>query len=356
MTPQTVRRLFASTLALLLAAVAPLAPAQAEPTFKIAWSVYTGYMPWPYAEHAGLIDKWAKKYGIKIEVTQVNDYIEAINQYTGGKFDGVTATIMDGLAIPAVGGVDTTVLIVCNYSEGNDGIILKGKDKTIADLKGKKVNLVQYSISHYMLDLAFEKHGIDAGSVKLQNISDADFIAAFQANDIDAVVAWNPAYIELKQLPDISVVFDSKEIPGDLVDGFLINTKTLKEHPEIGKALVGAWFEAMDIIKADDEKGKAARKFMAETSGATIESFEAQLGTTHFYTAGAAATFARSPEMATQMDKIRTFIFDNDLMGNAAKTKDAVGIALPGKTLGDEPNVKLRIDDTFMQMAADNKL
>lgn len=356
MTLRSLRHTFAAMLAVLLAAMASLAPAQAEPSFKIAWSVYTGYMPWPYAQHAGLIDKWAKKYGIKIEVTQVNDYIEAINQYTGGKFDGVTATIMDGLAIPAVGGVDTTVLIACNYSKGNDGIILKGKDKTIADLKGKKVNLVQYSISHYMLDLAFEKHGVDAGSVKLQNISDADFIAAFQAADIDAVVAWNPAYIELKKLPDISIVFDSKEIPGDLVDGFLINTKTLQEHPELGKALVGAWFEAMEIIKADDEKGKEARKFMAETSGATIESFESQLGTTSFYTAATAAAFARSPEMKTQMDKIRTFIFDNNLMGNTAKSKDAVGIALPGETLGDASNVKLRIDDTFMQMAADNKL
>jgi NitT/TauT family transport system substrate-binding protein len=43
-------------------------------------------------------------------------------------------------------------------------------------------------------------------------------------------------------------------------------------------------------------------------------------------------------------------------MGNDAKTKDAIGIALPGKTLGDEKNAKLRIDDTFTQMAADKKL
>lgn len=356
MTQKSVRHTLALMFAALFTAAAPMAPAHAEKTFRIAWSIYTGYMPWPYAEHAGLIDKWAEKYGIKIEVTQINDYIEAINQYSGGKFDGVTATIMDGLAIPAVGGVDTTVLIVCNYSDGNDGIILKGKDRTIADLEGKKINLVQYSISHYMLGLAFEKHGVDIGSTRLQNISDADFIAAFQAGDIDAVVAWNPAYSELKKLPDISVVFDSKEIPGDLVDGFLINTKTLEENPELGKALVGAWFEAMDIIKADDEKGKEARAFMAAQSGATLESFEAQLATTSFYDAGGAAAFARSPEMATAMDRIRAFIFDNGLMGNAAKSKDAIGIALPETTLGDTSNVKFRLNDTFMQMAADNDL
>lgn len=340
----------------LLLATASLTPAYAEKTFKIAWSVYTGYMPWPYAEHAGIIDKWAKKYGIKIEVTQINDYVEAINQYTGGKFDGVTSTIMDGLTIPAVGGVDTTVLIVCNYSNGNDGIVLKGKNKSMADLKGTKINLVQYSISHYMLALALKKHGLDAADVKVQNISDADFIAAFQTPDVNAVVAWNPAYVEIKKLPDISVVFDSKEIPGDLVDGFLVNTKTLKENPELGKALTGAWFEAIEVIKGNDEKAAEARKFMAEMSGTTLESLNSQLETTSFYEPAAAASFAHSSELVAAMNEIRTFTFDNGLMGASAKTKDAIGIELPGTTLGDASNIKLRIDDTFTQLAADNKL
>lgn len=43
-------------------------------------------------------------------------------------------------------------------------------------------------------------------------------------------------------------------------------------------------------------------------------------------------------------------------MGNGAKSKDAIGISLPGKTLGDAGNVLLRLDDTFMQLAAENKL
>lgn len=357
MTPQAVRHVVACALAACLAAAASLMPAHAGETFKIAWSIYTGYMPWPYAQHAGIVEKWAKKYGITIEIVQVNDYVESINQYTGGKFDGVTGTTMDALTLPAAGGIDTTLLILGDYSNGNDGIVIKGKDKTFADLKGKNVNLVQYSISHYMLARAFEKHGVKIEDVKLQNISDADFIAAFQSDGIDAVVAWNPAYIELKKLPDISVVYDSTEMPGELVDILMVNTKTLAEHPELGKALTGAWFEALSVMSADDEKGAAARKFMAELSGTTVESFTAQVETTAFYyDPGKAAAYARSPEMVAAMDLVRTFCFDNGLMGDAAKSKDGIGIELPGTTLGDAANVKLRIDDTYMQMAADKKL
>jgi NitT/TauT family transport system substrate-binding protein len=355
MTKHALRSIFACALALILATSASLTPAHAEKSFKIAWSIYTGYMPWPYLEHAGILAKWAKKYGIKIELVQINDYVESINQYTAGQYDGVGGTTMDALTIPAAGGVDTTVLILGDYSNGNDGIVLKGKGKSMADLKGKKINLVQYSVSHYMLARAFEKYGVKMEDVKLQNIADADFIAAFQTKDVDAVVAWNPAFIEIEKMPDISVVYKSTEMPGELLDILMVNSKTLKENPELGKALVGAWFEALDIVKSKDEK---ARKFMADLSGATVESFNAQVETTAFYyDPGVAATFMRSPEMVTNMDLVRTFSFDNKLMGDSAKTKDAIGIELPGgKILGDTSNIKLRLDDTYMQMAADKKL
>ena len=44
--------------------------------------------------------KWADKYGITIEVVQINDYVESINQYTAGGFDGCVMTNMDALTDP----------------------------------------------------------------------------------------------------------------------------------------------------------------------------------------------------------------------------------------------------------------
>jgi NitT/TauT family transport system substrate-binding protein len=119
--------------------------------FKVAWSIYVGYMPLPYAEESGILKKWADKYGISIELTQINDYVESLNQYTAGSFDGVTITNMDTLSIPAAGGVDTTAIAMIDYSNGNDAVILKSvgispKKKTLADIKGQKVNLVSLSV------------------------------------------------------------------------------------------------------------------------------------------------------------------------------------------------------------------
>src|ERR1700682_1888758 len=68
--------------------------------FKVAWSIYVGWMPWDYANQSGILKKWATKYGIKIKLTQVNDYVESINQYTAGQFDACVVRHMDMLAIP----------------------------------------------------------------------------------------------------------------------------------------------------------------------------------------------------------------------------------------------------------------
>ena len=116
-------------------------------------------MPWGYLEESGVMDKWADKYGIDVEIVQINDYVESINQYTAGQFDGVSATNMDTLSIPSGGGVDTTALIVGDYSNGNDAIIVKG-DGDLKSLAGKTVNLVELSVSHYLLARGLDSVGL----------------------------------------------------------------------------------------------------------------------------------------------------------------------------------------------------
>ena len=109
---------------------------------------------------SGILKKWADKYGIKIELTQINDYVESINQYTAGAFDGCVMTNMDMLTIPSAGGVDSTALIVGDFSNGNDGVVMKGKGKKLADIKGLPVNLVELSVSHYLLARGLETVGL----------------------------------------------------------------------------------------------------------------------------------------------------------------------------------------------------
>lgn len=328
----------------------------ARTEFSIGWSIYAGWVPWEYAEQAGIVKKWADKYGIKIDVVQINDYVESINQYTAGKLDGVTATTGDGLTIPAASGKDTTVLIAGDYSNGNDGLVSKSVT-SLADLKGKTIHLVELSVSHYLLARALDSVGLRLSDVRTVNTSDADIVAAFSTPDVQNVVAWNPQLSELKARPGTTLLFDSSMIPGEILDVLLVDTATIKANPNFAKALAGIWYETVTLMLRQDAEGKAARAMMAKLSGTTPESFEMQLATTAIYpTAADAVAYVTSPAVIEAHEKIRSFSFEQGLFGPAATSKDSVGIQFESKTLGDPKNVKLRFDASFMRMAADGKL
>jgi len=323
--------------------------------FNVCWTIYAGWMPWGAISNSKIIDKWADKYGIKINVVQLNDYIESINQYTAGQFDGCTMTNMDALTIPAAGGVDTTALILGSYSEGNDGVVMKGVGKTLKDLKGQQIYLPELSVSHYLLVRGLEKAGLAEKDVTVVNTSDADIVSAFATPKVQAAVAWNPQLSVIKGTPDTTEVFSSSQVPGELIDMMVVNTETLKDNPALGKALTGAWYEMMAKMKAQD---KAVLSEMAAASGTDLAGYQAQLKTTHlFYTPTDNLAFAASADLPKTMQRVAQFSFDKGLLGDGAQSADFIGMAFPGNAaLGDAGNVKLRFDDSFVKMAADGKL
>src|ERR1700712_558198 len=251
--------IFASTLAAFVAAPAYAAP---KKDFKVAWSIYVGWMPWGYAADTGIVKKWADKYGLNIEVKQFNDYVESVNQYTAGAFDAVTATNMDALSIPAAGGVDTTAVVMGDFSNGNDAVILKNK-ADLAAIKGQKINLVEFSVSHYLLARALETKHLAEKDIKVVNTSDADMAAAYKTAEVTAVVTWNPIVAEILGSPDAKKVFDSSQIPGEIMDLMVVNTEVLRENPDFGKALVGIWYETIAKMNGADAEGRAAKEAMA---------------------------------------------------------------------------------------------
>ncbi|AMX02826.1 putative urea ABC transporter substrate-binding protein [Microbulbifer thermotolerans] len=343
-------------LSILLLALTLSSTASARDTFKVCWSIYAGWMPWAYGVEQGIVQKWADKYDIDIEVVQFNDYIESINQYTVGEFDACSITNMDTLTIPAAGGVDNTVLIINDFSNGNDGIVLKDKT-SLADIKGQKVNLVELSVSHYFLARALETVGLSERDIQVVNTSDADMVAVYGTPEVTAVATWNPPLGEILSMPGANQVFDSSQIPGEILDMLVVKTEVLEKSPELGKALTGAWFELMEIMQAKDATAKAAKTFMAQAAGTDLAGYEAQLATTAmFYTPEAALKFTNSPDLRTTMQKVAEFSFEHGLLGEGAPDAGFIGIETPAGIYGDRNNIKLRFNPAWLQMAVDGDL
>ncbi|MHA6492797.1 putative urea ABC transporter substrate-binding protein [Pseudomonas borbori] len=352
----SVRRICTCLLALVL--IAPVS-AHAEPkTFKLCWSIFAGWMPWGYAASEGIVQKWADKYGIRIEVAEVPDYVRSIEQYSAGDYDACSMTNMDALTIPAAAGVDSTALIIGDFSNGADAILLRGNNLTLKDLKGKTVLLVENSVSHYLLSRALEWALLKPDDVKIQHVSDLEIAQAFLEGQGDAVITWNPILSSIKRQAEVSQVFSSNLIPGEIVDLTVVNSKTLAAHPELGKALTAAWFETQRLMGLPTAAGRAARAQMASAAGTTPEDFSQQLDTLRsFYSPRYALAFARANKMPELMQRVAQFADRQGLLGASGSGLSTLGIEFSGeRTLGNPDNVLLRFNGSYMQMAADREL
>ncbi|KAF0806003.1 sulfonate ABC transporter periplasmic-binding protein [Alcanivorax xiamenensis] len=344
-------RLLTTVCTTALLALTLTSPAQARDSFKVCWSIYVGWLPWDYGAAEGIVDKWADKYDIDIDVVQINDYVESINQYTAGQFDGCTMTNMDALTIPAAGGVDSTALIVGDFSNGNDGIVLKDAD-TLEAINGRRVNLVELSVSHYLLARALDSVGLSERDITVVNTADADLVSAFNTPDVTALATWNPLLGTIKESPEANLVFDSSRIPGEIIDLMVVNTETLKANPALGKALTGAWYEIMGHL---DDSG--FRQHLANIAATDLDGLQTQLDATRLFDqAEDAVAFTNSPALKETMQKVAEFSFDHGLLGEGAPDAGFVGVETPAGVYGNSGNVKLRFDPTYMTMAAEGEL
>ncbi|MEL7139225.1 MAG: lipid kinase, partial [Pseudomonadota bacterium] len=182
-----------------------------------------------------------------------------------------------------------------------------------------------------------------------------DMIAAFATDDVEAVVTWNPLVSTILEEPNATKLFDSSDIPGEIIDMMVVNTEVLEANPALGKAVAGAWYEVMGLMKAGDEEVLTA---LAEASGTDLEGYKAQLASTEmFWDPADAVAFVQSEALPSTMVNVAEFLFEKGILGEGAPSADFVGVAYPdGSTTGDPENVNLRYDVTYMQMAADGAL
>ena len=120
--------------------------------------------------------------------------------------------------------------------------------------------------------------------------------------------------------PNAQLVFDSRKIPGEIIDLMVVNTATLTAYPQLGKALVGAWYETMALMLRHDAAAQAALASMAKASGTDPAGFDSQLATTHLFAAPAEAyAFMTGDAIIKTMDLVRRFSYEHGILGRGRR-------------------------------------
>lgn len=332
-----------------------------KPAFTVGWSVYAGWTPYHYLNKSGILRKWADKYNVTIKVQRF-DYAPSLDAFVAKNIDACTMTNMEALDMPAASGVPTTAIVIGDYSNGNDAILAR-QGVTLSSLSGKRMLLVQKTVSEYLFDRAMSINNLkdQIKRVKIVNTSDADIATAFLSDSgTAAAVTWKPLVSQILKQKGIVSLFDSSKVPGEILDLTVVRTDVLNRPDGSGqrfaKALAGAWYELMGLMTAPGADKVLAS--IAEGSSDTLASYKEQLSTTRmYYKAADAAAHSESADLKKTMAMVRQFCFEHQLLGNNTKSPEDIAIKYPdGSVQGKANQVRMVFDSSYMQMAAKGKL
>jgi NitT/TauT family transport system substrate-binding protein len=266
-----------SALQIVAAASICAASAWAEP-LKIGYSDWPGFVAW----QIGIEKGWFKEAGVDVSFEWF-DYAASLDAFSAGKLDAVGLTNGDALVIGS-SGAKGTMILVNDYSNGNDMVIVKPGLKSIKDLKGKKIGVEIGFVDHLLLLNALEKNGMQESDVTLVNSPTNELPQVLASGDVDAISVWQPnSNVALKLLPGSKSVYNSANEPGLIYDGLSVNPASLSARRTDWLKVLRVWYRIVGYIY-DPATHADAVKIMAARVGLKAQEYEPLVGGTKILT------------------------------------------------------------------------
>ena len=317
------------SLALLFAVAMLSMSARADDHLKIGYSDWPGWVAWEVAIEKG----WFKEAGVNVSFEWF-DYVASMDAFAAGQLDAVAMTNGDTLVTGATGGKGVMIL-VNDYSNGNDMIVAAPGIKSVKELKGKKVGVEVGFVGHLLLLNALEKAGLTEADVELVNVPTNETPQVLASGDVSAIVAWQPNSGQaLAQVPGSTRIYSSRNEPGLIYDVLAVTPASLAKRRDDWEKVVKVWYQVVDYI--NDPKTRAdAISIMAARVGLSPEKYAPLLEGTQILGLDAAKKFFAKGEGFTSLSGSSQISDDFNVKYEAyKKPQDIDSYIDPSLTLG----------------------
>ncbi|HEY5491012.1 MAG TPA: ABC transporter substrate-binding protein [Gemmatimonadaceae bacterium] len=211
-----------------------------EAPLRVAISPWPGYQLLQLAQSQRYFD------AAQVRLVELVNAHQVSAQLRAGTVDAATVTLDETLALMQ-DGVDLRVVLVMDASNGADAVLARPGITSLADLRGKRVGVETAAVGAVMLDAMLTAAGLAATDVHLVNVSVNESEAAYRDGKVDAVVTYEPARTRLLE-QGAHILFDSRSIPGRIVDVLVVRADALDGHQRSLMALVAAHFNALEYL------------------------------------------------------------------------------------------------------------
>jgi ABC-type nitrate/sulfonate/bicarbonate transport system substrate-binding protein len=253
-------------------------------------NVWIGWLPIVAANHGFRPNEesiFFKDHGFKVNLKLIDDPVVARDSFATGESHVLWGTLdmMVLFAGELMKDSRTAPRIFqqIDWSNGGDGIVVRGDIGSVADLRGKTVVYAQNSPSQYFLNNLLLNAGIQPSEVKHRYTADAFQAAAAFVSDksIDACVSWAPDIYNIpERVANTKILTTTADANKLIADVWAARADFAKDHPEIIRGLVEGIFKGMDQLGSDSFKAQAYQ-WMAEGYGFAVDEVQAMAADAH---------------------------------------------------------------------------
>ena len=233
-----------------------------EPPLRIGTNVWIGSEPLYLARELGRLDP---------KVVQLVEYpsaSEVLRAFRNQAIDGMVISL-DELFGLAVDGLQPRIILAVDVSHGADAVVGRSGMRTMKDLKGKRVAVESGALGAFVLSRALALNGMQTSDVSIVHLESNEQPSAFDKGDVDGAVTFDPFRVQFLRA-GAATLFDSTQIPGEIVDLVAVRAPVLDKQPKAVQALLAGWFEAIDYLSREP---KDAARRMGIRQQATGEEF-----------------------------------------------------------------------------------
>lgn len=242
------------------------AEAAAQP-LVIGYSDWPGWVAWEVAVEKG----WFEEAGIDVELEWF-DYAASMEAFAAGQLDAVNMTNGDTLVTGAAG-AQSVMILVGDYSNGNDMIVAAPGIASVAELQGKRIGVEIGFVGHLLLLDALESAGLTEADVTLVNVPTNETPQVLASGDVDAIVAWQPnSGQSLERVPGSKAIYSSGDQPGLIYDVLAVSPQSFYGNRQAWAKVIDVWYRIVAYI-LDPATRDDALEIMAARVGLAPEDY-----------------------------------------------------------------------------------
>lgn len=221
-----------------------------EPPLRIGTNVWIGSEPLYLARELGHLEPG------RVRLVEYPSASEVLRAFRNQAIDGMVISL-DELFGLAADGLQPRIVLAVDVSHGADVVVGRKGMQSMKDLKGKRIAVESGALGAYVLSRALALNGMKTSDVVIVHLESNEHPAAFAAGKVDAAVTFDPFRGQLLRA-GATILFDSTQIPGEIVDLIAVRAAVLDKQPKAIQMLLAGWFKATDYLRR--EPGDAARR------------------------------------------------------------------------------------------------